>query len=106
MFLRACRVMCFSRVVENEGRSTISPPLVRSCQLEHSKLLPYRCCLALGRPHPVNTKPTSSVRIRRMLGAPFGGTMRGGHHALDCAAFSSTTPPNFGSGGGSCLPLI
>ena len=29
-------------------------------------------------------EPTSSVMIRRMLGAPFGGTTRGGHQAFDC----------------------
>src|SRR5438128_12533873 len=40
------------------------------------------------------------------LGAPFGGTMRGAHQAFDCRALSLITPPNFGSGGGSCLPLI
>src|SRR5215813_1871757 len=51
-------------------------------------------------------KPTSSVMISNTFGAPLGGTMRGGHHALDWAAFSLITPPNFGSGGGSCLPLI
>ncbi len=44
--------------------------------------------------------------IKRMLGAFLGGTTRGGHHAFDCRAFSPITPPNFGSGGGSCLPLI
>ena len=40
------------------------------------------------------------------LGAPFGGTTRGAHHAFDSAAFSLITPPNFGSGGGSCFPLM
>ena len=44
--------------------------------------------------------------ISRMFGAPLGGTMRGGHHGFDCAALSLITPPNSGSGGGSCLPLI
>src|SRR5208282_2599403 len=51
-------------------------------------------------------KPTSSVMISRMLGACFGGTTRGAHHDLDCKAFSLMTPPNFGSGGGSCVPSI
>ena len=51
-------------------------------------------------------KPTSSVMISRMLGAPLGGTTRGGHQAFDCRALSLITPPNFGSGGGSCLPLM
>src|SRR5208282_587414 len=49
-------------------------------------------------------KPTSSVMINNTLGAPLGGTTRGAHHAFDCAAFSLITPPNFGSGGGSCFP--
>src|SRR6516164_7473424 len=49
-------------------------------------------------------KPTSSVMISSTLGACLGGTTRGAHHALDWAAFSLMTPPNFGSGGGSCLP--
>jgi hypothetical protein len=40
------------------------------------------------------------------LGAPFGGTTRGAHHCVDSEAFSFITPPNFGSGGGSCFPLI
>ena len=44
--------------------------------------------------------------ISRMFGAPLGGTTRGGHHAFDAAAFSLITPPNFGSGGGSCLPSM
>jgi hypothetical protein len=39
------------------------------------------------------------------LGAPFGGTTRGGHQACDSEACSLITPPNFGSGGGSCSPL-
>src|SRR5262245_12336283 len=44
--------------------------------------------------------------ISRTLGAPLGGTTRGAHHGFDCRAPSLITPPNFGSGGGSCLPLI
>src|SRR6266496_4797366 len=51
-------------------------------------------------------KPASSVMINRTLGAPFGGTTRGAHHGFDCRASSLITPPNLGSGGGSCLPLI
>src|SRR6266705_3649039 len=51
-------------------------------------------------------KPASSVMMRRMLGACLGGTMRGAHHAFDWRAPSLMTPPNFGSGGGSCLPLM
>src|SRR5437899_12588917 len=51
-------------------------------------------------------KPESSVMISKMLGAPLGGTTRGAHQALDWRASSLITPPNFGSGGGSCFPLI
>jgi hypothetical protein len=51
-------------------------------------------------------KPASSVMISSTLGAPFGGTMRGAHQGFDCSASSLMTPPNFGSGAGSCLPLI
>ena len=51
-------------------------------------------------------KPTSSVMISSTLGAPLGGTTRGAHQGFDCAAFSLITPPNFGSGGGSCLPSM
>src|SRR5208283_1031119 len=53
---------------------------------------------------PGAPKPTSSVMMRSTLGAPFGGTTRGGHHGVDSVAFSLITPPNFGSSGGSCLP--
>src|SRR5262245_58556192 len=49
-------------------------------------------------------KPVSSVMIKRTLGAPLGGTTRGGHQVFDWAAFSWMTPPKRGSGGGSCLP--
>ncbi len=48
--------------------------------------------------------PLSSVMISNTLGAPFGGTTRGAHHAFDSEAFSLMTPPNFGSGAGSCWP--
>src|SRR5260370_36847688 len=51
-------------------------------------------------------KPTSSVMMSSTLGAPFGGTTRGGHQAFDSEAFSLITPPNGGSGGGSCFPLM
>src|SRR5262245_7826837 len=40
------------------------------------------------------------------LGAPFGGTTRGAHHGVDSEALSLIIPPNFGSGGGSCLPVM
>src|SRR4249919_2346826 len=55
---------------------------------------------------PGAPKPTSSVMISNTLGAPFGGATRGGHHGVDSNAFSLITPPNFGSGGGSCFPSI
>ena len=55
---------------------------------------------------PGAPKPTSSVMMSSTLGAPFGGTTRGGHQAFDSEAFSLITPPNFGSGGGSCFPLM
>src|SRR4029453_16707663 len=50
--------------------------------------------------------PWSSVMISRMLGAPLGGTTVGGHHDLESVAVSLMTPPNFGSGGGSCFPSM
>jgi hypothetical protein len=55
----------------------------------------------LGAPNP-----WSSVMMSNTLGAPFGGTMRGAHQGVDSDAFSLITPPNFGSGGGSCFPSM
>jgi hypothetical protein len=55
----------------------------------------------LGAPNPL-----SSVMMSNTLGAPFGGTTRGAHQACDSEAFSLITPPNLGSGGGSCVPLM
>src|SRR5579863_5173886 len=43
--------------------------------------------------------------MRRMLGAPLGGTTRGGHKGLESKALCLITPPNFIGGGGSCVPL-
>src|SRR6476619_195524 len=54
---------------------------------------------------PGAPKPSSSVIMSNTLGTPFGGTTRGAHHGDD-SAFSLMTPPNFGSGGGSCFPSI
>src|SRR5450759_2622432 len=51
-------------------------------------------------------KPASSVMISSTFGARFGGTTRGAHQGFDCRAPSLITPPNFGSGGGSCFPLM
>ena len=44
--------------------------------------------------------------IRRTLGAPLGGTTRGGHQGLESLELSLITPPNFGGGGGSCFPSM
>src|SRR5208282_65127 len=55
----------------------------------------------LGTPYP-----WSSVMMRRTLGAPLGGTTRGGHHGVESLASSLMTPPNFGGGAGSCFPSI
>src|SRR6266852_5390220 len=55
---------------------------------------------------PGAPKPQSSVMMSNTLGAPLGGTTVGGHHAFDSEAFSLITPPNSGSGGGSCLPSM
>src|SRR6185369_11119795 len=52
----------------------------------------------LGTPNPA-----SSVMISSTFGAPFGGTTRGAHHGFDCSAPFLITPPNLGSGGGSCV---
>ena len=41
-------------------------------------------------------KPTSSVIMSNTLGAPFGGTTRGGPPGFDSDAFSLITPPNCG----------
>src|SRR6476620_3920797 len=40
------------------------------------------------------------------LGAPLGGTTRGGHQVFDPSTVSLITPPNFGGGGGSCFPSM
>jgi hypothetical protein len=37
------------------------------------------------------------------LGAPLGGTMRGGHQGFESTALGLITPPNFSAGGGSLL---
>src|SRR5512139_3131243 len=44
--------------------------------------------------------------IKSTLGAPLGGTTVGGHQGFESLASSLMTPPNFGGGGGSCLPSI
>src|SRR5271167_2334451 len=55
---------------------------------------------------PGAPKPWSSVMMSSTLGAPFGGTTRGGHQGVDWSALSLITPPNVGGGGGSCFPEI
>src|SRR4029450_13682078 len=44
--------------------------------------------------------------IKSTLGAPLGGTTVGGQYGLESTAVSLMTPPNFGSGGGSCFPSM
>src|SRR5208337_3859869 len=44
--------------------------------------------------------------MRSTLGAPLGGTTRGGHQGVESLALSLMTPPNFGGGGGVCFPLM
>src|ERR1700730_4225836 len=44
--------------------------------------------------------------MRRMLGAPLGGTIRGGQYGVESRALSLITPPNFSGGAGSCSPLM
>ena len=51
-------------------------------------------------------KPTSSVMINRMFGAPSGGTTVGGHQGFDWAAFRLISPPNGNAGGGRTSPVI
>src|SRR5512139_4066135 len=51
-------------------------------------------------------KPASSVMMSSTFGAPLGGTTRGAHQYLEFSASCLITPPNFGSGGGNCFPLI
>src|SRR5262249_18382139 len=44
--------------------------------------------------------------IRRMLGAPLGGTTCGGQYGFDWSACRLISPPNFGGGGGRYFPSI
>src|SRR5882762_9451498 len=55
---------------------------------------------------PETPYPWSSVMMRRMLGAPLGGTTRGGQYGVESKALSLTTPPNFIGGAGICFPSI
>src|SRR5271169_4148560 len=44
--------------------------------------------------------------MSRILGAPLGGTIRGGHQVFEPTRVSLITPPNGGSGAGSDFPLV
>src|SRR5271166_909722 len=44
--------------------------------------------------------------MRSTLGAPLGGTIRGGHQGLESLASFLMMPPNFGAGAGSWFPGI
>src|SRR5437899_6793826 len=55
---------------------------------------------------PETPYPWSSVMMRSTLGAPLGGTTRGGHQGVESLALSLITPPNLGGGAGSCFPSI
>src|SRR5205809_7718614 len=44
--------------------------------------------------------------MSRMLGAPLGGTTRGGQYGLESVAASLITPPNGIGGGGICFPSM
>src|SRR5262249_33220472 len=72
-------------------------------------LVAMRSRVGVGTTPPnvlVTPKPVSSVMIKRMFGAPFGGTTRMGQYGVDCAALRSILPSNFWGGGGSWLPSI
>src|SRR5438046_2160189 len=44
--------------------------------------------------------------MRRTLGAPLGGTTRGGQYGFESSALSLITPANGMGGGGICFPSI
>src|SRR5271165_3075301 len=44
--------------------------------------------------------------MSKMLGAPAGGTTRGGHQGFESLALSLMTPPNAGGAGGRTRPLM
>jgi hypothetical protein len=51
-------------------------------------------------------KPTSSVMISRMFGAPFGGTTSSGQYGFDWVALVLISPLNCCGGGGKYLPSM
>src|SRR5438094_7780934 len=50
-------------------------------------------------------EPASSSRMSSTLGAPLGGTTRGGHQGFDSAAVCLISPPKFGGTGGRALDV-
>src|SRR6266487_1291871 len=44
--------------------------------------------------------------MSRMLGAPLGGTTRGGQYGVESLTLSLITPPNGIGGGGICFPSM
>src|ERR1700750_363212 len=55
---------------------------------------------------PGTPYPWSSVMIKSTLGAPLGGTTRGGHQGVESLALVLMTPPNGGGTAGICFPSI
>ena len=52
----------------------------------------------LGTPNP-----ESSVKMSKIFGAPFGGTILGSQHGFDSGAVRLITPPNGLGSGGNCF---
>src|SRR5262249_56744297 len=61
---------------------------------------------ALGQKQTCAVQRGSSVMMRRMLGAPLGGTTVGGQYGLESLASMLIVPPNGAGGGGRYLPSI
>src|SRR5215470_2239480 len=94
-------VMSAARVGEH---SAVEQKLVK-----RSPLAATRSSVGVGTTPPKvdgALKPTSSVMMSRIFGAPFGGTTRAGQAGLDCNAFSSISPWNRCGGAGRYLPSI
>jgi hypothetical protein len=62
--------------------------------------------LGYARLSDINAELEKLSMMSSTLGAPYGGTTRGGHHSFESLALCWITLPNFGGGGGSCLPPI
>ena len=58
--------------------------------------------------HPARSPPGQRIHQyeHEQVGIQADRLPRGGHHGVDSDAFSLITPPNSGTGGGSCLPLM